>query len=119
MKIVSSKTVNGVRTVVLTRALAGLSPDYYTFDPTAATVPLIFAVGSTPALAFHKSRGGVTLQLVATDGATCICNTGIQGTIDGLPFSKYCAPEPIGDLLAQHNPTCSIETYGALRDQRS
>ena len=56
-------------------------------------------------------RGGSTLQLAALDAPTCICNVGIKGTINGVPFSKNCAPEPSGDLLQQKNPTCWVDTY--------
>ena len=45
------------------------------------------------------------------DAPTCVCNTGIKGTINGIPFSKNCLPEPKGDLAQQKNPTCSVDTY--------
>ena len=37
LKIVSSSTANGLRTVVATRALKGMTSDHYTFDPSTAT----------------------------------------------------------------------------------
>jgi len=72
---------------------------------------MIDAIGNTPALAFHKSRGSATLTITALDAPTCVCNDGTSGTIDGLAFSKNCAPYPTGDLLMQKNPTCWIQTY--------
>ena len=42
---------------------------------------------------------------------TCICNAGVKGSINGIPFHKDCKPRPGGDLLQQKNPTCWVETY--------
>ena len=54
------------------------------------------------------------------DVPTCVCNAGVKGAINGVPFHK--ARQPLltltglsatarGDLLQQRNPTCWIETY--------
>ena len=87
--IVASNTVTkGVRTVVLKRAFKGLTADHYTFDPTVTSIPIINAVGDSPALAFHKARTSATLTLDALDAATCICDGGTHGTINNLAFSK-------------------------------
>jgi len=109
--VVSNTVTAGVRTVVLKRAFRGATADHYTFDPTVASVPMIDAVGNSVQLAFHKARGTGTVTMEAVGGATCVCNGGTHGTINGLDFSKNCAPEPIGDLLQQRNPTCFIQTY--------
>ncbi len=111
--VVSNTVTAGVRTVVLKRAFRGATADHYTFDPTVASVPMIDAVGNSVQLAFHKARGTGTVTMEAVGGATCVCNGGTHGTINGLDFSKNCAPEPIGDLLQQRNPTCFIQTYGS------
>lgn len=111
VRVVSSTVVASVRTVVLSRAFKGATPDHFSFDPSKATLPLIYAIGDTPKLAFHKTRGATTLLLTAVDGATCVCNDGTKGTINGIPFNKNCAPEPLGDLLQQRNPTCFVQTY--------
>ena len=66
---VQSMTVNeseGTRTVVLTRALAGRSSQYFSFDEHAASVAIIGAVGDTPKIAYHKVRSGATLRTGAT-----------------------------------------------------
>jgi hypothetical protein len=52
-----------------------------------------------------------SVNLVNVDAPTCICETGVQGTLGGNPFHKNCPPPPTSDLKFQHNPTCSIETY--------
>lgn len=47
----------------------------------------------------------------------CPCTTRIakdaaKGTINGLPFDPQCATDAwASDLLATHNPTCSVATY--------
>ena len=85
-------------------------------------------------------RTGGKIQLSGVDVPTCVCNAGVKGAINGIPFHKVtfvskhiqltgldvnlqgsllpliptlqdCLPEPRGDLVQQHNPTCWIETY--------
>jgi len=107
----SNTVVGGVRTVVLTRAFQGIDADHYTFNPSVTSLPMINAAGDTVDLAYHKTRTSATLAIGATDASTCVCDGGTKGTINGLAFSKNCAPEPIGDLLLQKNPTCWIQTY--------
>ena len=52
-----------------------------------------------------------------SENATCVCDAGTQGYIssDQNPepqlFRKNCSPEPYGDLVRLHNPTCWLETY--------
>ena len=96
-----------------------------------------------------SNRTGGKLQLSGVDVPTCVCNAGVKGAINGIPFHKVtfplfskfitesttyrtvngaswrplylclylclylqnCLPEPRGDLVQQHNPTCWIETY--------
>lgn len=113
VNVSSNRVVGGTRTVVLTRAFAGITPAHYTFSTATASVPVIDAVGTGPDLAFHKARGTAALVLEAANGATCVCDGGTKGTINGLAFEKTCAPEPTGDLLQQRNPTCWIQSYGA------
>jgi len=108
---VSNNVVAGVRTIVLQRAFKGVTADHFTFDPAQPTLPMLDAFGAGPQLAYHKARTTGTIALAAVDAATCICDAGTHGTIDGLGFRKSCAPEPTGDLLQQHNPTCFIQTY--------
>ena len=77
----------------------GQTSDHYTFDPlTTSSIPTITASGTGPDFAYHgpTHRGGGSLNLAGVDTSTCICNTGIKGSINGVPFSKNCAPEPTG-----------------------
>ena len=66
----------------------------------------------------HCGHAPATLTFFATNTPTCVCEGGIRGTIGGNPFPNPgpCSPQPHGDLLWQHNPTCSVQTYvGGLR----
>ena len=100
---------------MVTRALKGLTAGHYTFDPTKASVPFINAIGRGPLLDYHASRGALSLNLLAVGAPTCVCSTGIEGYISSdmnpgkQKFSKNCAKEPVGDLVAKHNPTCTID----------
>eukprot|EP01059_Diplonema_ambulator_P030544 TRINITY_DN5273_c0_g2_i1.p1 TRINITY_DN5273_c0_g2~~TRINITY_DN5273_c0_g2_i1.p1 ORF type:complete len:1010 (+),score=280.65 TRINITY_DN5273_c0_g2_i1:55-3084(+) len=54
--VVDYTVVNGVRTVLLSRALEGVTPDHYTFTPNDGTpysIPFIAAFGNTIDLNFH------------------------------------------------------------------
>jgi hypothetical protein len=112
---VQSMTVNeseGTRTVVLTRALAGRSSQYFSFDEHAASVAIIGAVGDTPKIAYHKVRSGATLMLVEVGGPLCVCAGGISGSIAGIPFNNHCTET----LLSQKNAVCDVRTYpGGLK----
>jgi len=114
--MVSNTAEGGVRTVVLTRALQGATRDHYTFDPRASSIPIINAKGASLTFAQHKGHAPATLALVSVGVSSCVCRAGMAGSIGGNPFPvdprARCAPEPTGDLLKQHNPTCSVETYG-------
>jgi len=109
--VVSSTVVNGVRTVVLSRAFKGVTADHYTFDPDITNFPFINAVGNTPDFSFHRNKATSTITFTALDTATCICNNGFHAYVNNLQFGRYCAPEPTGDLVQQKNPTCWIQTY--------
>ena len=83
VQVVSSRSFNGIRNVVMTRTYQGNTAEHYTFDPkTASTIPHITASGSGPKYSYHgsKTRGGATLQLFTIDTPICICNTGIKGS---------------------------------------
>jgi len=96
---------------VLTRAIKGVTGDHYTFDTTKGSINFINAIGSTPDFSYHKMKATAKITISILDVATCVCDFGISGTINGLAFSKYCAPEPIADLVLQKNPTCLVQTY--------
>merc|ERR1719342_122328 len=113
ISVTSNKVEDGVRTVVMTRDLAGKTSDHYTFDPSTSSIPIISASGLGSVFAYHgpKLRSGGTLKLSAIDAPTCVCDEGIKGSINGIPFHKNCLDEPKGDLVQQKNPTCWVETY--------
>jgi hypothetical protein len=52
-----------LRTVVVTRALAGASPLHYSFDPNKLLLNFICALGSTPQFAYHAARTTDTIAL--------------------------------------------------------
>jgi len=113
ISVTSNKVEDDVRTVVMTRDFAGKTSDHYTFDPSTSSIPIISASGLGSAFAYHgpKLRSGGTLKLSAIDVPTCVCDEGIKGSINGVPFNKNCLDEPKGDLVQQKNPTCWVDTY--------
>ena len=72
VKVVSNTVANGLRTVVLTRALKGLTTDHFTFDVTAPSVKYINAIGRGSTFAYHKSRAASTVSLTAVDAHTAV-----------------------------------------------
>jgi hypothetical protein len=98
--------------VKLSRALAGVTAEHYSFDLRGSTLLFINARGAGRYTAW-PNPGDVAskLTLLRADGPTCACDLGITGTLGGLPLHKSCPPPPLSDLALQHNPTCSIETY--------
>jgi hypothetical protein len=112
VKVKFNQVVDGTRTVILERGFAGATSDHYNFDFNAESIPMIFASGSDGTYAYHgTTRGGGTLNLMSIGSPTCICYKGVSGTINNIPFSKNCLPEPKSDLLATKNPTCFVDTY--------
>ena len=111
IKVINNTVVNGIRTVTLIRDNKGITSDYYTFSVDYPNIPILLAIGNTPSFKYHKARGTANIYMSAVNGNTCVCDNGHGGTINGLSFSKNCRPEPYGDLLRQHNPTCFIESY--------
>jgi len=91
----------------------GASPDHYSFDISQPSIPAIFASGTSPTFSYHgpTTRTGGTINIAAMDSPTCICSSGVSGSINGIPFSKDCRPVPYGDLLQQRNPSCRVDTY--------
>ena len=93
--VVSNTVVGGTRTVVMTRALKGLTPDHYTFDPTVLTIPFISAVGIRARFGPHNAapHGAAEVQLWPA-GAVCICSVpatpfGLgKGTLEYLPTGE-------------------------------
>lgn len=124
---VQSNTVaDGVRTVVLTRALKGATKDHYSFNSTDLTLDFINAIGAGAEFAYHKSSTAASLNLwpTATGQHVCVCMNAalpfgqVSGLIKYLPTGETvgfkagrCSPEPREDLLVNRNPTCDLRTY--------
>ena len=121
--VISSKVVDNVRTVVMTRHLKGKTKKYYTFDTTAQSqINMIAAVGSSQTFAYHKAHSATVMPLLADNEPNCICDMGSTGMLcetNGTgcdTFTKNCVAPPAGELLAQRNPTCNSKQYaGGLR----
>merc|ERR1719167_222303 len=113
LKVTSNSVVDGVRKVVMARSFEGKTSDYFSFDPKMSSIDIISASGLGPTYSYHgpKQRTGGTIHLSALNTPTCVCNTGLKGSINGIPFNKSCRDEPYGDLVQQNNPTCWVETY--------
>ena len=56
VEVQSNTVANGIRTVVMSRPLMGLTTKHASFTATASGIPIIAAVGSSPTLSFHKAR---------------------------------------------------------------
>lgn len=107
IKIISNSVNNNIRQVILTRNITG----YYSFNTSKSNIPLLTAIGFNGKFSYHHYRGSTMLSLITINQSTCICDNGITGSIDNIAFHKNCLPEPYGDLVLQHNPSCYIETY--------
>jgi hypothetical protein len=112
VQVLSNNVENGIRTVVLSREFKGVTSNHYTFDPTKLVLPFINAVGRTVSFSHHQSKGSTTMVFHASEGSTCVCDSGITGTINGILFhNDRCAPYPVSELLDHNNPTCSVQNY--------
>jgi hypothetical protein len=100
-----------VRVVKLSRPLAGPTQDHYTFDPMAASLKIIVATGCDMVFAQHCGHGPSEVHFLPLDTPKTVYRAGIHGTIGGNSFDKTCAAHPVGDLLFQKNPTCTIQDY--------
>jgi len=133
VKVVSNTVTGNTRTVTLTRPLAGMTSDYYSFSMTSTdvTTPFISAVGSGAAFAYHKNKAIGTLSFLPANGGACICpeapkafgqatgkltyfKTGQKEDVGtgavGFRAGK-CADLPATSLIEQKNPTCDIRHY--------
>lgn len=131
----SISTHNGTRTVVLSRPLKGKSSDYYSFDPSVATLTFINAVGATSDFSYHANKAPAGLIVfpesssISVAGA-CVCALPLppfgqgKGKLVYIPttqpedkgtgtiqWDNECLPQPRSDLLAMQNPTCDLRTY--------
>ena len=63
VRVLKSSVADGKRTVVLRRALAGLTAQHHTFDPKRLSLDFITALGSGPTFGYHKARTVGTIGL--------------------------------------------------------
>lgn len=110
VRVLSNIVQHGNRTVVLKRALAGASPDYYSFAAKRTFLPFINALGGTADFGQHIARAPSAVALLEVNGPTCICRRK-GGTIDGFAYDPQCADWPLSDLAKNKNPTCDVSTY--------
>ena len=115
VSVTDNKVVDGIRTVTMTRDIVGKTADHFTFSPSTSNLPVISASGLAGLFAYHgpKLRSGGTLKMSgsysgcdsivclshlvsALDSPTCICDGGLKGSINGVPFHKDCLDEPKG-----------------------
>merc|ERR1719336_1660690 len=96
VSVTDNKVVDGIRTVTMTRDIVGKTADHFTFSPSTSNLPVISASGLAGLFAYHgpKLRSGGTLKMSALDSPTCICDGGLKGSINGVPFHKDCLDEP-------------------------
>lgn len=74
VRVLSHVVANGVRTVVLSRALEGATQEHYTFSPTELTLNFISAVGVGPGFGPHnQAPHGASLLELWPDSALCVC----------------------------------------------
>ena len=125
--VASSEVADGVRTVRLTRPLAGATADHYTFTPTVLALDFINALGKGPRFAQHHGHTSATILLRPSGGdaptSACICTDGAppfgqsrgllryNPTGETIGFPNKCDPHPRMSLLEERNPTCDLRTY--------
>ena len=107
IKIISQTVRNGQRTVFVEKQ----TNSYYDFGSTVSDINVLVAYGNGKKFSYHRGKGTNQVLVKVQKGNTCICDDGKKGTINGIRFQKNCRPEPYGDLIRQHNPSCFIETY--------
>ena len=67
VKVLSNTVQDGVRGVLLSRSVKGVSKDHYSFQTIPGDLPIISAIGDGKQLAFHKSRNGGTLTFLPSE----------------------------------------------------
>lgn len=123
VEVLLDNVVDGVRTVVVARALKGLTSQHYTFNTdTQSQIPMIAGVGYAQEFEHHKMHAISFIVLLDEDQPNCVCDLGTTGQLcdtNGThcqSFIKNCVPAPAGELLSQKNPTCNSRQYaGGLK----
>jgi hypothetical protein len=133
--VVSSKVVDGLRTVELSRAVTGQTKSHFSFPTKPGSIDLITAIGSGKQFAYHKARTGAKLTLLPTKVDSCLCAPITTEYLSYMnkstaAFHYNCVEEPRGDMAHGQrdvngkllfngklkNPACAMKTYhGGLR----
>jgi hypothetical protein len=124
VKLLSSHSVDGQRTLVLTRPSLGVSANFTLQD---VEIPFISALGGEPHFStntFHRNKTAASISLWPAGGQpVCLCEQpaapygAAKGQISYTPtnerfgFINGCSPEPRESILAHRNPTCDIRAY--------
>jgi len=125
VKVLSSVVSSGVRTVKLSRPVAGATTDHYSIPTVPGTINVITAVGNSPTLSYHKARTGAQFLLLPAGTDSCVCTPTTTNFINYMnqsntEFEGYsCADEPRGDMLKHgdgtgrnvENNACKVQTY--------
>lgn len=132
--VLQSLTTNGVRSVTVSRPLAGATADYFSFSLGDSDVKIISAVGSGPTFGYHKNKALSSLALLPASGTAgaCVCpqspkpfgqasgalvyhavaNQSIDTGAGQVGFrAGKCAPYPSTTMIPDKNPTCDIRHY--------
>ena len=79
VKLISNEVQGDKRSVVLTRSLAGVTSDHYTFNMSSSTqIPFIAAVGNSQTFAYHKAHDISEITLTTPGVPSCVC---VKGTM--------------------------------------
>jgi len=125
VKVLSNTVQDGVRGVLLSRSVKGVSKDHYSFQTIPGDLPIISAIGDGKQLAFHKSRNGGTLTFLPSEDQACVCQpmeTNYLTYMDEetIQFGQYnCVDKPRSDMakfgenVGREGPNmaCHVETY--------
>lgn len=122
--LVSSHVEGGVRTVKLTRAINGSTPQHLTLPTAPTELHVIAAVGATASFAYHKAHASSRIALLPSALAACVCapveRTYLAYMNQSTSFYGYtCLDEPRGDMLRHGDGTgrpranlaCDAKTY--------
>ena len=125
LTILSNSVADGVRTVVVHRAVKGFTSNHFTLPTAPGELDMIAAVGDSVDLAYHKSRTGGKVTLLPTKDKACVCQPKEEFYISYMntttqAFGVYdCLDEPRSDM-AKHgdgtrrnvtNQACHMDTY--------
>jgi len=125
LKVVSSSVSAGIRTVVLTRPVAGPTADYFSINTSPGLINLIVAVGNSRQLAYHKTKTGASIVLVPSAASSCICSPKTTHYLSYMNQSTqefegyHCVDEPRSSMLRHGdgtgrnvpNAACHMQTY--------